>query len=151
MTSELDNMVNRIPLTIIMLLTTLDTTNMRSLALVFTSLANIAPMVTCKKTLGMTNQVAMKNWSNDTDPMLANSEFDQAHGTSEDMRMRMIKGMPFARMTASRACHFSLVGVSTRGFLPNIIRSVVKTITEANSVPSAAGTKPHMPYVKPNK
>jgi hypothetical protein len=29
--------------------------------------------------------------------LTANSEFDQAHGTSEDMRTRIIKGMPFDR------------------------------------------------------
>lgn len=70
-------------------------------------------MNTCITTLGTTKQVAMKNWSNDTDDMLccegirskllaiekltANSEFDQAHGTSEDIRMSMIKGIPLDR------------------------------------------------------
>jgi hypothetical protein len=32
-----------------------------------------------------------------SEKLTANSEFDQAHGTSVDMRMRMIKGMPFDR------------------------------------------------------
>jgi len=29
--------------------------------------------------------------------LTANSKFDQAHGTSEEMRMTMIKGIPFDR------------------------------------------------------
>lgn len=143
--------VNIIPPTIRMLLRNLVKRRTRFCTLESESLARMAPTNTCIKTFGRTNQVAMKNWSNDTDDMLANSEFDQAHGKSVDMRMRMIKGMPFDRMTASRARHLSFFGVNIRGFLPNIIRSVAKTTTEANSVPAAAGKKPHMPYVKPNK
>jgi hypothetical protein len=93
----------------------------------------------------------MKNWNNDTGAMLANSEFDQAHGGNEETRMRMIKGMPLDRITASRACHFSLVVVHECSLLLNMIRRVTKAMAEPASDPNAAGKKPCKPYVKPNK
>lgn len=83
--------------------------------------------------------------------MLANSEFDQAHGGNEETRMRMIKGIPLDRITASRACHFSLVEVHERSLLLNIIRRVTKTMAEPASDANAAGKKPCKPYVNPNK
>jgi hypothetical protein len=43
---------------------------MRFFNLVSESLARMAPINTCMKTFGRTKQVAMKNWSNDTDAML---------------------------------------------------------------------------------